>query len=534
MIKVLLLDDEKLALEYLETIVDWPRHGFTIIGCLTDAKQALKVFRRERPELIISDICMVGMDGIDFASFVRNIDQGVHILFLSGYKNFEYVQSAIRLGIDDYLLKSDISSEIFLDKLMKIKEKIERERQKIRYTGNAVFREIFEDGVDEKAYKDILNAAEYARLHKRYHYLITSIKHCPPFIAHLLPGLDENCYIDDEGVGMHIAAAAEQEGMVAAASFKLDDVRMLTALDASSDFASEHGQQKNLYQSIQRIFQRLNGPGSMRYDLFYTRERFTMREFGRLYFQGRTLLNRGFLHGNPHIYEFCRAAASPNTAADKSRFSRDRLFRAIEKGDRSFLEEYIQNLHAAITHEDCNCYLKLLRMSFETFAFIEEEYAQGAGSQYFNAAEASANYDFSKPDDIARYVSHKLDEAFHLYQGDLKTAHSKSIQMAIAFLQENYSMEELGIGMVAKRVNLSPSWLSAKFKEEMGMGISEFLNSIRIQHAREMLRNGDYMIYEVSEKTGFASSQYFSKIFKQFTGMTPNEYRRKSKNTQRK
>ena len=79
MIKVLLLDDEKLALEYLENTLSWEMYGFEIVGTLTDAEQALKVFRKTRPDLIISDVCMYGMDGLDFAAALREIDQNVHM-----------------------------------------------------------------------------------------------------------------------------------------------------------------------------------------------------------------------------------------------------------------------------------------------------------------------------------------------------------------------------------------------------------------------------------------------------------------------
>ena len=84
MIKVLLIDDEKMALEYLENIISWEMYGFEVVGALTDAKQALKIFRRTRPDLVISDVCMQGMDGLDFAGAIREIDQSTHILFLSG------------------------------------------------------------------------------------------------------------------------------------------------------------------------------------------------------------------------------------------------------------------------------------------------------------------------------------------------------------------------------------------------------------------------------------------------------------------
>lgn len=533
MIKVLLLDDEQLALEYLESIVDWQRHGFEIIGKLTDARQALKVFRRERPDLIVSDIYMAGMDGLDFATSVRDIDQSVHILFLSSYKNFEYVQKAIRLDIDDYLLKSDITDEVFLKKLIQIRNKIERERQKKRYTTSVVFREIFSLSAEEKQYKDILSMEEYERLFRRYSFLICSVRHCPSFLTDYLPGVDEKWYIDDGTVSRYITDVAECSGVTSVAHLKIGETRMLSILDIGQGPASEGEGFERFHRAVRKIFEALNGAHSPGYDLFYVRKRYTVAEFGRLYRGSQAQMDRCFLHGEPKLYEFHTEPRRAEDAAELKKFTTNRICRAIEKADTSCLDEFVQAIRATVKREDFESYLHLMRRAFETFAYVEGVHTLDSSGRYFRTAEFSGNYNFFDPEDAIRFVRYKLDEALKLYQCDSDRVYSKSIREAISYLQDNYGEEDLGVNMVAKRVNLSVSWLSAKFKEEVGMGISEYLNSIRVQHARELLRNGDNMIYEVSEQTGFASSQYFSKIFKQFTGMTPNEYRRMNKNKPR-
>lgn len=533
MVKVLLLDDETLALEYLETIVNWQRHGFEVIGQYTDAKQALKVFRRERPELIISDIYMVGMDGIDFVSAVREIDQSVHILFLSGYKNFEYVQSAIRLGIDDYLLKSDVNEKAFLSKLLQIKEKIERERQKTRYTVNTVLREIFEKDTEEKRYRNILSEAQYDWLQKRYYYLISSVKHCPGFIIDCIPELNDNCYLEDAHVSHHVLKAAEQCGMQAVTSFRLYDVHMLSVLDKKPGISCDYGRREYLNRFAQQVSACLNAAGTQSYDVIYTAECYTIREFGRIYAGTKEQLNRVFLHKEPLVLKYdgayCSRASSvmPRNACDK-------LCAAIAKGDHTYPDELIARIRAALGQQDYHTYLKLMRTLFEAFSRMEDDGEKSLEGSYFSVIEGSQAYDFFSAEDVVRFAAFKVEAALNLFQRGQENHYSKSIQDAIACIQKRYGEEELGTSMVARYVNLSPSWLSTKFKEEVGIGISEYLNSVRIQRARELLQSGDCMIYEVSEQVGFASSQYFSKIFKQITGMTPNEYRRKSKNKQRK
>lgn len=157
MIKVLLIDDEKLALDYLKNIISWEYYGFELVGSTMDIEQALNIYRKYRPDLIISDIKMPWMSGIEFAQIIRENDKNSHILFMSGYKDFNYVKQAIHLGIDDYLLKSDINEEILLKKILKLKEDIEKERSKNRYTTGLILEELFEKNTDEKTYKDILD-----------------------------------------------------------------------------------------------------------------------------------------------------------------------------------------------------------------------------------------------------------------------------------------------------------------------------------------------------------------------------------------
>ena len=122
MIKVLLVDDEYLALQYLENIIDWQYYGFELVGVTTNPEQAFSIYKRYRPELVISDVRMPGKSGLELVNAIREYGGNTHILFLSAYKSFDYVTQAIRLGIDDYLLKSDLEEESFLKKILNLKE----------------------------------------------------------------------------------------------------------------------------------------------------------------------------------------------------------------------------------------------------------------------------------------------------------------------------------------------------------------------------------------------------------------------------
>ena len=525
MIRVLLLDDEPLALEYLETLVDWEANGFTVTGRYLDANQALKACRREMPDLIISDVRMAGMDGVSFAEAVRGIDRETHILFLSGYREFDYVQRAIRLGIDDYLLKSDLNSEAFLAKLVRIAGEIRLERQKTKYTERSVFLELFSRGTEEQLFRPMMNEQEFLRIHRRYWFVLVSLRSCPEIMVRFLPSLAERRYADEAAVAEKIRAALDGKGS-SVEVFRLDDNRLLVRLEDGEESVSRKESRDSAARAARRIFDALND-GDEGYDVFCGDDRRTAREAGKTYREAAPLLDCVYLYPGPRIHEL-REIVNAGRQAPQPGITADALYKALAEGNRETLDEAVRQLRLAVAEENAAAFPALLQVFLEALARAGKEQAGSPDGLLFSLAEDADRYDFRDSGKILEFIGAKLQEARALYAKG-QTSYSRNIRAAVEYLRAHMDQEDLSGGMVAKAVGLSPSWLSAKFKEEVGMGITEYLNNIRIQKARELLQDSDAMIYEISEQCGFASSQYFSTMFKQLTGKTPNEFRRSRK-----
>ena len=105
MMKVLLIDDEKMALEYLENIVSWEMYGFEVVGTLTDARQALKVFRKTRPDLVVSDVCMQGMDGLDASEIILKKHPDARIVMISSLAYDDTYERAEAIGVKGFVDK---------------------------------------------------------------------------------------------------------------------------------------------------------------------------------------------------------------------------------------------------------------------------------------------------------------------------------------------------------------------------------------------------------------------------------------------
>ena len=124
MIKTLIVEDEKIILEDLLDIVDWKAEGFDVVGTAFNGKQGLTKFDKFQPDLVITDIRMPIMDGLDMMRSIRRTNESTMFLILSAYDEFEYAKTALRLGAEDYILKTELSEEYLRDKLSAIRKKL--------------------------------------------------------------------------------------------------------------------------------------------------------------------------------------------------------------------------------------------------------------------------------------------------------------------------------------------------------------------------------------------------------------------------
>lgn len=122
LIPTMIVEDEKLILEDIVSLADWNALGFEIVATAYTGEQGMNLFEKHRPSLILTDIKMPGMDGLDMMKSIKNLNPHVHFIVISSYSDFEYAQTAMRLGASDYILKGSISSDYISQKLLGIKE----------------------------------------------------------------------------------------------------------------------------------------------------------------------------------------------------------------------------------------------------------------------------------------------------------------------------------------------------------------------------------------------------------------------------
>ena len=528
MIKVLLVDDEKLALEYLENIIHWEYYDFKLVGISNDTEKALSIYRKYRPDLIISDIKMPGMNGIDFAEAIRENDKNTHILFLSGYQDFNYVKRAIRLGIDDYLLKSDIDEEVLLKKLLQLKEEIEKERSKNQYTTSVILEELFYKNTEEQKYKNMLDENEYIRIHKKYYYLILAKRAAPRFVYDFISIQNDSHELSEHELREICDEEAVKEGIRLISFFDVGSDEYLAILELGRNLISQREMNDKIYGLSINVFAHINRMIAQSCCVYYYPKGLSVHQFGVFYQKNKEQLLRRYVKPQVQVEEFSEENPM-NFDAEKSlgaSVSADEMYQAIKNTAADKTRNYIESLKIAIEQEDYYTYLWYVRNLLEAMSHFETSLVGEMSGRQFMLAEAHKLYNPLDANEIVAFLQYKLEQIYTLSNEYSNSTYSTAILEAIEYIQKNYALTELSAISIAKQVNLSTSWLSTKFKDEVGVGVSDYLNSVRVQKAKQLLSQEDYMIYEVAEKVGFTSSQYFSKIFKEFAGITPNEYRR--------
>ncbi|NTV91391.1 MAG: response regulator, partial [Clostridiales bacterium] len=182
LIKVLIADDENLAIEDLTDLFDWEGNGFVIIATAKNGEQALQKFNKYSPHIVITDIKMPIMSGIELAKAIRKNSRSTSIVFLSGYAEFEYAKQALDLNVEDYILKNEINAEKLSSKMLEIKSKLFTSDKVRQRTVQGVATEVFNHRKSLDAFAVSPDAIVREFVQGSYYYLIIEEDLPLPFI----------------------------------------------------------------------------------------------------------------------------------------------------------------------------------------------------------------------------------------------------------------------------------------------------------------------------------------------------------------
>ncbi|TDG00994.1 response regulator [Paenibacillus piri] len=509
MYRVLLVDDEPFARMALRTTFDWESHGFSLIGEASNGKSALRWIERNEVDILITDIAMPVMDGLELMRMARERSPWIKIVLLSCHSDFAYVREAMRLGASDYILKPTLEPEGLKEILEKVKLQLLEER---KINSMYIQNELSEKRIElEKAFMKMV-AGEASAVHQPDHALLW-MNEGYRIVVCLLDGALN--FLSEEDVYVEITMEEIQESYyeiigegVAVRGFSGPLIMIMPQPNEQCDFM----ERVSLFQS------KLKSRG-FSFTLGVSR-RFTGAESVKQAMQeGKMAAKLRFYEGLGGIlpYEpyFCGADKSEAEALmirlkeaitvagrEKASVHLNRLMQYWTKEHRTPTEVKREAQDLISLFEMCRNKRITPVEQIEALAFMETvDEVQG----------------------LIRHVFEKLWSSGDESEEDLGT-HRRIVGNAVAYLKAHYK-QNISLQDVADHVAVSKNYFSEMFKKVMDQNFIDYLTHLRLKCACELLRTTTLKVYEVAELSGFNDVKYFSKVFKKVMKVSPADYR---------
>ncbi|WP_165972040.1 response regulator [Paenibacillus piri] len=530
--QVIVVDDNELSVEGICKNIDWSRFGAKVCATCTNANDVLDVIGAVEADLIISDICMPQMSGLEMARVILKNKPHMKIIFISAYDDFKYAKEAIRLGICDYVEKPvDYAylSEV-IDKVLQQSQEEKRLLEQLQQSRPALLQKCFNDLinsspdyaefqlVDQAKYVDLdLSAEEYLcaviRIDnsieikstfgiERYHVLMMSLMND---LDHTL-SRDHICYCSNQGSHIIVILGNRQQ--------QLHYIRMI--YEQLSRFNKKH-ETSPLSMTI--------GIGDIVSSIW---------SISVSYQQAKHALEYKFIFGEGHIFSIRDIKSNHPSPIFFTDGSEEALVRLISQKDIAGMKQFTDDLAVqwAQHYYDKNgiaayIYSLLARLT---------RYLYDTGIDHLQIrnmiTDIFADFDqFQTSEQICSRLYDIFVESCQILQQSVETHHHQIAERVIHYIEHHYMNIDLSLNDISSSVNVSPSYLGAVFKKAKGQNISDLITTVRINKAQELLSHTNLKMMEISEKIGYSNQYYFSACFKKKMGVTPTEYRLNVMNT---
>lgn len=515
MIKLVIVDDESATRERLINNIEWDKLDIRICGEAEDGIEGLNIVMRESPDIIITDVKMPRMNGIEFAKKVREVYPESKIIFLSGYTEKEYLKSAIQLKAVDYVEKPIDIEELIIILKKTVSACIEENENKSLKRQNLAL-EIIHRSINSKDIKEKFKRI-YCNISLNDNYVCILIKlnlrREMEYSQSVMMSKDRIIKIIDNIVGSR------------------DQTYMASIMDAEHAVIHLYGRLaentsvirnllENIKEEINKIYQRTdvvtigvgkpvrgieNVPGSYKY--------------------ARKALNRSFLEGRNQIF-FYNDRLDENHDMSFIDELENQIKENIKKRDKASVIKIIDELagHIKKTYNTDVNKIKIIFLSImldiSSFAKENNVIINSADNYEMMWAEFLSDCTI---DEAKAFIFKKLD--FLFAQLDELKGKSKKIRLAMEYIKQHY-YEELSITTIADEVGMGSTYLCTLFKKETGMTVHEYIEAVKIENAKELLKDGNMKLSEVAERVGYTNPNYFSSVFRRVTGFYPSNFRR--------
>lgn len=543
MLKIFLAEDEVVVRETIKRMIPWEKLGFELVGEAADGEMALPLLIRQQPDLLITDIKMPFMDGLTLARLAKKEIPGLKVVILSGYDDFNYAKQAIGIGVEDYLLKP-ITKNALIERLSEIRSRYEHEKtQKEYYEKFQREMQAYEKNSSRDFFEALVGGSmDMMEVYKRaeklgldivaeaYNVLIFTMNCDEDFsgqrdeyssweaeslelLENFFAGHSSAMLFRSNIFSYGVLLKGQRETIEENTRACVDEIRkILSRQDGRREWFLAVGQSVDRLSQIQKSYHTASRTFSQRYlydeNILYYDEMETMEHPGG---QAET-------EDNAYLQKVDVNALNPAI-----------LQKFLSNGLQEETENFVKDYFYAIGQEPMESLVfrnyVILNVRFSVISFIKGLGCDTNEMESADTEEVLAESGKNMESAIA-YAKKMISQAIEIRDQNSGNKNRSILKTAVDFIDSHYMDEEISLNTVANVANVSSNHFSALFSQNMGQTFIEYLTSLRMNKAKELLRCTGMRSSEIAGEIGYKDAHYFSYLFKKTQGMTPSDYRK--------
>ena len=530
---VVLVDDEEEVRQAIIRKLDWESIGFEVVGYADNGEDALEIAERLRPDVIMTDIKMPFMDGLTLGRKLKQISKDIKIIIFSGFDEFEYAKEAIKLEVEEYILKP-INSVELQSVFTRIKEKLDAEigtkrdidlLKKYYLESLPIMKEQLMIGLLEGR----LSQNRAVDMMKTYGLDLTS----PYYMVSIIRTDNSNALGRNDDTTVPPAELATlslkqivDETLETCCRFKsciyLESVVVIVMFDDMKQINDFIHTMDQLCKSAYRFLESNTSAGIG----FICNDVMNLSHS----YQGAkdAIEYRVLFEPNQAIYIQDIESQINHQSTWDSQYT-DNILYEIKLGESSGLEKAIDELIQYIKKSAISIQLyqiSLMEMIMEIFKLARAY--QLDMNEVFGADFNINNkiYQLDSLEALKQWLQDICKKARNSIRRERTDTAKLLVDKAIKYIEENYHDSELSVDALCQHLNVSATYFSTLFKKETGTNFINYLTNVRMEKALQMLNTTEEKTYNIAEKVGYTEPNYFSYVFKKHYGISPSNYRK--------
>lgn len=543
MLKIFLAEDEVIVRETIKRMIPWEELGFELVGEAADGEMALPLLIRQKPDLLITDIKMPFMDGLTLAKLAKKELPELKIVILSGYDDFNYAKQAISIGVEEYLLKP-ITKNALIERLSEIRSRYEHEKtQKEYYEKFQREMQVYEKNSNRDFFEALVcGSMDMMEVYKKaeklgldivaeaYNILIFTMNSEEDFSgqkegyseweAESLEMLED--FFSDNTSAMLFRCNIFSYGVLIKGQKETIDENTRSCIDEIKKILDRKEQKRQWFVAVGESVERL----SQLQKSYHS----ASRAFSQRYLYGENIL----YYDEMELMEHRSGQADTNDNAylknvDVNALNPAILQKFLSNGLQEETENFVKDYFYAIGQEPMESLVfrnyVILNVRFSVLSFLKSLGCDTEEMEPENTEEILAESGKNIESAIT-YAKKMISQAITIRDQNSGNKNRSILKTAVDFIDEHYMDEDISLNTAANVANVSSNHFSALFSQNMGQTFIEYLTSLRMNKAKELLRCTGMRSSEIAGKIGYKDAHYFSYLFKKTQGMTPSDYRK--------